>query len=163
MKIFTLAILYFLVSFVTVAQTNVTGKIIDREDNEPLVGASVIVKGADGKIKKFASSKSDGGFSMTIPSVNSCRLEVTMMSFAKQSIPLDSVDFPLTVYMEPGTTLLKEVTVKADRIREQGDTITYNVGSFAQQQDRPARYSFRERTSTSSTSKAPTFSAANTA
>jgi hypothetical protein len=136
MKIFTLAILYFLVSFVTVAQTNVTGKIIDREDNEPLVGASVIVKGADGKIKKFASSKSDGGFSMTNPSVNGCRLEVTMMSFAKQSIPLDSVDFPLTVYMEPGTTLLKEVTEKADRIREQGDTITYNVGSFAQQQDR---------------------------
>lgn len=38
--------------------------------------------------------------------------------------------------MEPGTTLLKEVTVKGDRIREQGDTITYNVGSFAQQQDR---------------------------
>lgn len=136
MKIFTLAILYFLVSFVTVAQTNVTGKIIDREGNEPLVGASVIVKGSDGKIKKFASSKSDGGFSMTIPSVNGCRLEVTMMSFAKQSIPLDSVTFPLTVYMEPGATLLKEVTVKADRIREQGDTITYNVGSFAQQQDR---------------------------
>ncbi len=136
MKIFTLAILYFLVSSVTVAQTNVTGKIIDREGNEPLVGASVIVKGSDGKIKKFASSKSDGGFSMTIPSVNGCRLEVTMMSFAKQSISLDSVRFPLTVYMEPGTTLLKEVTVKADRIREQGDTITYNVGSFAQQHDR---------------------------
>ena len=59
-----------------------------------------------------------------------------MMSFAKQSIPLDSVSFPITVQLEPGTTLLKEVTVKADRIREQGDTITYNVGSFAQQQDR---------------------------
>ncbi len=59
-----------------------------------------------------------------------------MMSFAKKTIPLDSVSFPLTVLLEPGTTLLKEVTVKADRIREQGDTITYNVGSFAQQQDR---------------------------
>ena len=59
-----------------------------------------------------------------------------MMSFAKQSIPLDSVSFPITVQLEPGTTLLKEVTVKADRIHEQGDTITYNVGSFAQQQDR---------------------------
>ena len=120
----------------TMAQVNVTGKVIDKENDEPLVGASVIVKGADGKIKKFASSKSDGGFSMTLPSVNGCRLEVTMMSFAKQSVPLDSVSFPLTVYMEPGTTLLKEVTVKADRIREQGDTITYDVGSFAQQQDR---------------------------
>lgn len=125
-----------IVATVAVAQVNVTGKVIDKESNEPLVGASVIVKGADGKIKKFASSKADGGFSITMPSVIGCRLEVTMMSFAKQSISLDSVSFPLTVYMEPGTTLLKEVTVKADRIREQGDTITYNVGSFAQQQDR---------------------------
>ena len=47
----------------TMAQVNVTGKIIDKENDEPLTGASVIVKGADGKIKKFASSKSDGGFS----------------------------------------------------------------------------------------------------
>lgn len=125
-----------IMSLTTVAQVNVSGFVIGKENDEPLTGASVIVKGADGKIKKFASSKSDGGFSMTMPSVTGCRLEVTMMSFAKQSIPLDSVDFPLTVYMEPGTTLLKEVTVKADRIREQGDTITYNVGSFVQQQDR---------------------------
>lgn len=133
------AITYLIFLFVAVgavAQVNVIGIVIDRETSEPLAGASVIVKGADGKIKQFASSKSDGGFSITMPSVNGCRLEVNMMSFAKQSIPLDSVSFPLTVYMEPGTTLLKEVTVKADRIREQGDTITYNVGSFAQQQDR---------------------------
>lgn len=129
-------LLFLVVAVSAVAQTNVTGKVIDKESNEPLVGASVIVKGADGKIKKFASSKADGGFAITMPSINGCRLEVSMMSFAKQSISLDSVEFPLTVYMEPGTTLLKEVTVKADRIREQGDTITYNVGSFAQQQDR---------------------------
>ena len=136
MNRFVTYLLFLVVSVSSVAQVNVTGKVIDKENNEPLTGVSVIVKGADGKIKKLASSKSDGGFSMTMPSVTGCRLEVTMMSFAKQSIPLDSVDFPLTVYMAPGTTLLKEVTVKADRIREQGDTITYNVGSFAQQQDR---------------------------
>lgn len=129
-------VLFLVVAVSAVAQTNMTGKVIDKESNEPLAGASVIVKGADGKIKKFASSRSDGGFSITMQSVNGCRLEVTMMGFAKKIIPLDSVSFPLTVYMEPGTTLLKEVTVKADRIREQGDTITYNVGSFAQQQDR---------------------------
>lgn len=120
----------------TVAQVNVSGTVVDKESNEPLTGASVIVKGADGKIKKYATSKGDGGFAMSLPSVAGCRLEVSMMSFAKKTIPLDSVSFPLIVYLEPGTTLLKEVTVKADRIREQGDTITYNVGSFAQQQDR---------------------------
>ena len=119
-----------------IAQTDVTGMVIDNESNEPVTGASVIVKGADGKIKKYTTSKSDGGFTMSLSSVAGCRLEVSMMSFAKKTIFLDSVSFPLTVRLEPGTTLLKEVTVKADRIREQGDTITYNVGSFAQQQDR---------------------------
>ena len=136
MKQFLTYIFCLFVAVSAVAQVDVCGTVIDREANEPLVGASVIVKGADGKIKKFASSKADGGFAMQLPSIKGCRLEVTMMSFAKQSIPLDSVTFPLTVYMEAGTTLLKEVTVKADRIREQGDTITYNVGSFAQSQDR---------------------------
>lgn len=124
-------------SFISsVAQVSVAGTVIDKEANEPVAGASVIVKDADGKIKKFASSKTGGRFSMSVPTVSGCRLEVSMMSFAKQSIPLDSVTFPLTVYLEPGSIQLKEVAVKADRIREQGDTITYNVGSFAQQQDR---------------------------
>lgn len=118
------------------AQINVRGTVVDRETDEPVVGASVIVKGADGKIKKFASSKADGSFAVTMPSVSGCRLEVTMMSYSRQSMPLDNVEFPLIVRMEPGTTLLKEVTVKADRIREQGDTISYRVGSFAQAQDR---------------------------
>ncbi|MDE6534135.1 MAG: carboxypeptidase-like regulatory domain-containing protein [Muribaculaceae bacterium] len=132
-------ITYMLSLFVAVcavAQVNVSGTVLDKDSNEPLTGASVIVKGADGKIKKYATSKADGGFAMSLPSIAGCRLEVSMMSFAKKSIPLDSVSFPLTVQLEPGSTLLKEVTVKSDRIREQGDTITYNVGSFAQQQDR---------------------------
>ena len=129
-------VLFLIVSVSAVAQVNVSGTVVDKESNEPLTGASVIVKGADGKIKKYATSKGNGGFAMSLPSVAGCRLEVSMMSFAKQSIPLDSVKFPLTVYMEPGSTLLKEVTVKADRIREQGDTITYGVSAFAQAQDR---------------------------
>ncbi len=136
MNRFITYLIFLFVVVSAVAQVNVSGIVVDKESNEPLTGASVIVKGADGKIKKYATSKGDGGFAMSLPSVAGCRLEVSMMSFAKKTIPLDSVSFPLTVQLEPGTTLLKEVTVKADRIREQGDTITYNVGSFAQQQDR---------------------------
>ena len=92
-------LIFLFVAVCAVAQVNVSGTVVDKESNEPLVGASVIVKDADGKIKKFASSKADGGFSITMPSVNGCCLEVSMMSFAKQSISLDSVSFPLTVYM----------------------------------------------------------------
>ena len=113
-------ILSILIAVGATAQVNVSGTVVNKESNEPLTGASVIVKGADGKIKKYATSKGDGGFAMSLPSVAGCRVEVSMMSFAKKTIPLDSVSFPLTVFLEPGTTLLKEVTVKADRIREQG-------------------------------------------
>ncbi len=133
---FFIYLLFLFVAVSAVAQVNVSGTVVDKESNETLTGASLIVKGADGKIKKYTTSKGDGGFAMSLPSVAGCRLEVSMMGFAKKTIPLDSLSFPLTVYLEPGITLLKEVTVKADRIREQGDTITYNVGSFAQQQDR---------------------------
>ena len=63
-------LIFFVVSVSAVAQVNVTGKVIDKEGNEPLVGASVIVKGADGKIRKFATSKQDGSFTMLIISIN---------------------------------------------------------------------------------------------
>ena len=136
MRNLLLVILYLIGAVSLMAQVNVSGMVIDKEINEPVVGASAIIKGADNKIKKFASTKADGSFAMSVPSVSDCRLEVTMMGYAKQTIPLDSVTLPITVYLEPGTTELKEVVVKADRIREQGDTISYHVGSFAQQQDR---------------------------
>jgi len=136
MKRLIIYLLCILTAGIAMAQINVSGTVIDKENNGPLSGASVIIKGSDGKIKKYATSKGDGGFAMSLPTVTGCRLEVSMMSFAKKSIPLDSVSFPLKVYLEPGATLLKEVAVKADRIREQGDTITYGVSAFAQTQDR---------------------------
>lgn len=124
------------VSLTAVAQVSVSGTVIDKPENEPLAGASVIVRGADGKIRKFATTKADGAFALSLPSVGGCRMEVSMMGFARQTFALDSVSLPLTVYMEPGTIELKEVAVKAERIREQGDTITYGVSTFAQAQDR---------------------------
>ena len=48
--------LCLIVSVSAVAQVNVSGTVVDKESNEPLTGASVIVKGADGKIKKYATS-----------------------------------------------------------------------------------------------------------
>lgn len=118
------------------AEVNVCGTIVDKATDEPIEGASLIVKGNDGKIKKFSTSKSDGSFSIQLPSVDGCRIEVSMMSYVRKSVSLDSVVFPLALALETGGIILKEVSVKADRIREQGDTITYTVGAFAQSQDR---------------------------
>lgn len=118
------------------AQVDVRGTVLDQSNGSPLRGASVTVKGANGKIRKFAATRTDGSFSLPLDSIGGNRLEVSMLNFAKQSLALDSVELPLVVYLEPKSTMLKEVMVKADRIREQGDTISYSVGAFAQKQDR---------------------------
>lgn len=124
------------VALLSVAQVNVSGVVLEKDSNEPLAGASVILRNHEGKIKKFTTSGADGRFAISAPEINGYTLDVSMMSFAKQTVQLDSVQLPLTIFMEASATLLKEVAVQADRIREQGDTISYNVGSFAQAQDR---------------------------
>ena len=55
-------LVFLFVAVGTVAQVNVSGTVVDKESNEPLTGASVIVKGTDGKIKKYSTLKGDGGF-----------------------------------------------------------------------------------------------------
>lgn len=127
---------FVLTALTGVAQVNVSGVVVEEGSNEPLTGASVILRNAEGKIKKFATSDAKGKFSISAPEIKGYTLDVSMMSFAKQTVKLDSVQLPVTIVMEASATMLKEVAVKADRIREQGDTIAYNVGSFAQAQDR---------------------------
>lgn len=135
-KLFVICLLSISNSFFAVAQTDVCGKVISTEDNEPLVSASAIVQDASGKIIKFATTAPDGSFSMHLPSIKGYVLKVSMLGYAKQSISLENAKFPLTILMEPQSIQLKEVAIKADKIREQGDTVTYYVGSFAQVQDR---------------------------
>ncbi len=140
MRSFMLCLLSLMTTLVAVAQSDnlmkISGTVIDRETKESLPGASVIVKDEHGKIKKYASTKSDGRFELTLPEVKKGSLEVTMMGFAKNILSLDSFTYPLTIYMDPVATLLKEETVKSDRIPGQGDTITYGVSAFAQARDR---------------------------
>ena len=129
-------LIFSLITLTGAAQVNVSGVIVEEDSNKPLTGASVILRNAEGKIKKYSTSDPSGKFSISTPEIKGYTLDVSMMSYAKQTVKLDSVQLPVTIVMEPSATMLKEVAVKADRIREQGDTIAYNVGSFAQAQDR---------------------------
>ncbi len=127
----------FAVAFACAAQpVNVAGTVVEKGSGETLVGASVVIRDAGGKIKKFGTSDADGRFSIAAEVADGYTLDVSMMSYAKCTIALDGAEYPLTIEMEPSATVLKEVAVKADRIREQGDTVSYNVASFAQANDR---------------------------
>lgn len=117
-------------------QVDVHGVVVEAVTYEPLAGVSVIVRDEAGKINQYAGTDTNGGFWLSVHTIDGYTLDVSMMSYAKQTISLDSVKLPLRIVMQPSETKLREVVVKAERIREQGDTVTYNVGSFAQAQDR---------------------------
>jgi len=124
------------IAFSGIAQVKISGIVIEKATDEPLAGASVIFRNSEGKIRKYATSNAKGEYMISVADTAGCSIDVSMIGFAKQTVRLNGQEPPIKVLLEPATLKLKEVTVKADRIREQGDTITYNVGGFAQAHDR---------------------------
>ena len=115
---------------------NFTGRV-ENMSGKPLASASVVAKGDGGSVVAFARSGQDGGFSLTIPQGKEAKdVEFLMMGFAKVVIPLKDYKNGQTVRMSEQAIVLKEVKVTPQRIREEGDTLTYSVAGFRQKQDR---------------------------
>ena len=64
------------------------------------------------------------------------RITASFMGFKTVSIPAGQFKDGQQIRMEAGGFQLKEVAVTAERIKENGDTLTYSVGGFKQAQDR---------------------------
>ena len=119
------------------AQKEVTGRLTDKQTGEALVGANVMVKNAEGKLVKFATTREDGTFLIKLSAWNQgMTIHVSMIGMKTYTAPLSEEIKKLDIRMEEDTQELKEVIVKAGRIRENGDTITYRVSGFAQKHDR---------------------------
>ena len=119
------------------AQKEVTGRLTDKQTGEALVGANVMVKNAEGKLVKFATTREDGTFLIKLSAWNQgMTIHVSMIGMKTYTAPLSEEITKLDIRMEEDTQELKEVIVKAGRIRESGDTVTYRVSGFAQKQDR---------------------------
>ena len=119
------------------ADNRITGSIFLVSDNSPVAGANILIKDGNGKIVSYGVSAPDGRFSIKVSSANEkLSINATMIGYKPYSAPLALDGKPLVIRMEEGPLQLQEVIVKSDRIRENGDTVTYTVGSFAQRQDR---------------------------
>lgn len=135
MKRLLLYLIILLVSLGGRAQT-FTGRVTDK-GGQPLASASVVAKGDGGSVVAFARAGQDGSFSLTIPQGKEAKeVEFLMMGFAKVVMPLKDFRNGQTVRMAEQAIALKEVKVTPQRIREQGDTLTYSVAGFKQKQDR---------------------------
>ncbi|MBQ8520426.1 MAG: TonB-dependent receptor [Bacteroides sp.] len=119
------------------AQKEVSGRVVEKSTQEALAGANVLIKDTNGKLLKFATTREDGTFQIKLATWSEgMTLHVSMIGMKPYSLQLQKDKSPLTIRMEEGTQELKEIVVKADRIRGSGDTVTYRVSGFAQKQDR---------------------------
>lgn len=119
------------------AENQITGSVVQASDDSPLPGANIMIKDANGKILAFGASAPDGSFSIKLSATSeNLSINATIIGYKPFSAPLLLDGKPVAIKMEEGTFELHEVMVKSERIRENGDTVTYTVGSFAQKQDR---------------------------
>ena len=119
------------------AQNLIKGSVIQASDKSLIIGSNIMIKDANGKIVAYGVSDTDGSFSIKLSSTSGkLSINASMMGYKSYSAPLVPDGKPIVIIMEEGTFQLQEVVAKADRIRENGDTVTYYVNSFAQKQDK---------------------------
>lgn len=137
MKRLLFIILCVMLTVAAAAQIRVTGRVMNLQ-NKPV--SDVIVKMVSGtKTLAFTSTNAKGEYALELKSATSgeVSLQFTHISYEKESERLTlkerltKVDMVLT----PKDINLKEVTVKAPPLFQQGDTLTYNLASFLRKGD----------------------------
>lgn len=116
----------------------VKGKVID-EQNKPIEGVSILIhpKGEVNSILSYDISDNEGAFRIELVKKRS-GLELTAMSlsYAEKTVEITDFTKPIVMQLTAEVQKLKEVVVKAQNIRMNGDTIVYRVGAFATEKDR---------------------------
>lgn len=135
-----LSIIIPLCSFSLSAQTfKVTGTIIDKTDNQPVIGAFVYLSDINDSTKKVAATTDvDGKFSLTNIKKKGYMLSIRSINYQAYSKPLTvSKNTDLgTIILEMESKVLKEVVVLGQGTAVQkGDTTVMTAESFKVTQD----------------------------
>jgi TonB-linked SusC/RagA family outer membrane protein len=87
------------------AQNSITGKVVD-ETGQPLIGATVQLKGAQGA----STTDINGKFSLTLPA-NVTTITVSYLGFYSQDVPVNQTSKNITVTLVANPSNLNEVVV----------------------------------------------------
>ena len=113
-----------------------SGRVTDKATGEPLPEVVVTLRKA-GKTIKFARTSADGYYKMQVSATpENAVLHFSMMGFAATDVAIAPNQYKYNVRLEERETKLKEVVIKAPNIRQRGDTVVYNVSSYASINDK---------------------------
>lgn len=133
-KVALISILLTLLSISTAAQNSINGIVSDSVSGEAIDNVLCQLISEKGSTQHFSFSDTDGNFSLPYISPNDS-VEFSLLGYASRRLSIHEIKIRKRVKMTPEETLLQEIIVAAPPIREKGDTLVYNVGSFATQSD----------------------------
>lgn len=145
-KRFLLFVLLLLAGIPLAAQPMVLqGRVTDAQSGSPLAQLAVVLRSSRQQILKYALTDKNGMFRLvcTEPEKDDqpgTMLVFSYMGYGEQRIAVEKADL-LTgkhygVQMKQEAMQIREVVVQAPKVQMRGDTLTYNVQSFANAQDK---------------------------
>ena len=118
------------------AQTIISGHVKDSKGNPQEAYIMLSLKGTD-NVEGFADTDEKGFYSIKyVGNADSLMVTAASMSFGNLTRVVPNRTQTVDFLAEEHTFELKEVTVRAQKIRQNGDTINYLVGAYQQQGDR---------------------------
>lgn len=134
-----LFLLFAMMHHRAVAQNyRVTGTVSDKNNRERLEGVNVLLySGKEKKLLKFTTTTSKGAFSMMIPDSLAGKgyFQFSFMGYETLRKNIQN-EKKWDIYLSQKEMKIKEIIVKAPKVRVQGDTITYDVRLFSKEGDR---------------------------
>ncbi|WP_235325221.1 carboxypeptidase-like regulatory domain-containing protein [Bacteroides caecigallinarum] len=112
----------------------ISGKVVDTSENG-MYGVNIVAYNESGRQLCYAISDAEGYF--TLKSVGGIAyIRFSFLGYETQTVKYNPAVNKVVVRMKETSFQLREVSVKAERISERGDTLTYSVAGFKQIQDR---------------------------
>lgn len=115
------------------AQTTITGQVVDSLSGDGLEGASVMLK-REGKTVTFVRTDKNGYFSLKVERKRNDKLQGSLMGYSRQTIDLEKDDGNI-IRMAQKSFRLKEVRVLASPVLQRKDTIIYDLTRYATDRD----------------------------
>lgn len=132
-----LVVVLNLTALSVISQNKFSGTIVSK-DNTPLLGATVkITDPKSDSILAYTISDEDGYFSISkIFQNDSINLTVSYIGFENWNKTISNTSQKLAIKLSESKESLDEVFIEFNPIEKKGDTITYSVATFTDQDDR---------------------------
>jgi iron complex outermembrane receptor protein len=93
----------------TSAQTTIKGKLLDAQTKDPLIGATITVKGTT----KATTAALDGSFKITVPSLSGTTLVFSYVGYISKEVEVTNAELG-TLTLDPTSASVQEVVVTAN-------------------------------------------------